>query len=188
MWYTLLFPFLLCSIWFLKNICLDRRAKLTSWLLIGGVWPAVLKTLCKKNKIKKIKTLCVSAQLCLTLCDPMDCSPAGSFVHGIFQAGILEWVPFHPPGDLLHPGLELESLVSPALAGRSFNISAKPGRPYKKHCFNPILYFTNKKSTLTNLNDLPKNWIQIWIEFSHLLWELQTLECRNLIISLHDFS
>ena len=30
--------------------------------------------------------------LCLTLCDPMDCSPPGSSVHGIFQAGILEWV------------------------------------------------------------------------------------------------
>ena len=29
---------------------------------------------------------------CLTLCDPMDCSPPGSTVHGIFQAIILEWV------------------------------------------------------------------------------------------------
>ena len=35
---------------------------------------------------------CVCAQLCLTLCDPMDCSPSGSSVHGIFQARILEWV------------------------------------------------------------------------------------------------
>ena len=26
------------------------------------------------------------------LCDPMDCSPPGSSVHGIFQAGILQWV------------------------------------------------------------------------------------------------
>ena len=32
------------------------------------------------------------AQLCLTLCDPMDCSLPGSSVHGIFQARILEWV------------------------------------------------------------------------------------------------
>ena len=31
-------------------------------------------------------------QLCLTLCDPMDCSLLGSYVHGIFQARILEWV------------------------------------------------------------------------------------------------
>ena len=32
------------------------------------------------------------AQLCLTLCDPMDCSLPGSSVHGIFQARVLQWV------------------------------------------------------------------------------------------------
>ena len=32
------------------------------------------------------------AQWCLTLRDPMDCSPAGSCVHGIFQARVLGWV------------------------------------------------------------------------------------------------
>ena len=31
------------------------------------------------------------AQLCLTLCDPTDCSLPGSSVHGIFQARVLEW-------------------------------------------------------------------------------------------------
>ena len=31
-------------------------------------------------------------QSCLTLCDPMDCSPPSSSVHGILQARILEWV------------------------------------------------------------------------------------------------
>ena len=31
-------------------------------------------------------------QVCPTLCHPMDCSPQGSFVHGILQARILEWV------------------------------------------------------------------------------------------------
>ena len=31
-------------------------------------------------------------QLRLTLCDPMDCSPPGSFVHGILQGRRLEWV------------------------------------------------------------------------------------------------
>ena len=31
-------------------------------------------------------------QSCLTLSDPMDCSPPGSSVHGILQARILEWV------------------------------------------------------------------------------------------------
>ena len=32
------------------------------------------------------------AQLCPTLCDPVDCSPLGSSVHGILPARILEWV------------------------------------------------------------------------------------------------
>ena len=32
------------------------------------------------------------AQSCPTLCDPMDCSPPGSSVHGVFRAWILEWV------------------------------------------------------------------------------------------------
>ena len=39
--------------------------------------------------------LCMYAQLfhlCPTLCDPMDCSPPSSSVHGILQARILEWV------------------------------------------------------------------------------------------------
>ena len=34
----------------------------------------------------------LAAQLCLTLCDPADCSSPGSSVHGILQAKILEWV------------------------------------------------------------------------------------------------
>ena len=36
--------------------------------------------------------LCLVNQSCLTLCDPMACSPPGSSVHGTLQARILEWV------------------------------------------------------------------------------------------------
>ena len=43
----------------------------------------------EKNK-RKVKVL--FAPLCPTLCNPMDCSPPGSSVHGILQARILEWV------------------------------------------------------------------------------------------------
>ena len=34
----------------------------------------------------------VGAQLCLTICNPVDCSPSGPSLHGIFQARILEWI------------------------------------------------------------------------------------------------
>ena len=40
-------------------------------------------------------------QLCLTLCDPMGCSPPGSSVYGILQARILEWVAVPSSRDLL---------------------------------------------------------------------------------------
>ena len=46
----------------------------------------------KKETIDKELLLCVHAQLWLTLCNPLDYSPSGSSVHGIFQARILEWV------------------------------------------------------------------------------------------------
>ena len=39
-----------------------------------------------------VSHLCVCAQSCPTLCNSLDCSPPGSSVHGILQAGILEWV------------------------------------------------------------------------------------------------
>ena len=38
----------------------------------------------------KVKSESEVAQLCPTLHDPMDCSPSGSSVHGIFQARVLE--------------------------------------------------------------------------------------------------
>ena len=40
----------------------------------------------------KVKSKSEVAQSCLTPSDPMDCSPPGSSVHGIFQARVVEWV------------------------------------------------------------------------------------------------
>ena len=39
----------------------------------------------------KVKSECEVAQLCPTLSNPMDCSPPGSSIHGIYQARVLEW-------------------------------------------------------------------------------------------------
>ena len=41
----------------------------------------------QKVKVKESEVI----QSCPTLCDPVDCSPPGSSVHGIFQARVLEW-------------------------------------------------------------------------------------------------
>ena len=67
----------------------------------------VLKLQCL-NHLERKKESEVT-QSCLTLCDPMDCSPPDSSIHGIFQARILEWVPFPSPGDLPYPGIEPRS-------------------------------------------------------------------------------
>ena len=62
---------------------------------------------------------------CPTLCDPLDCSPPGSFVHGILQARTLEWVAISfsrgssPPRDW--------TPIS-CLAGRFFT-TEPPGKP-----------------------------------------------------------
>ena len=44
------------------------------------------------SEIDKRKVKVLVTQSRLTLCDPMDCSPPGSSVHGILQARLLEWV------------------------------------------------------------------------------------------------
>ena len=59
---------------------------------------------------------CLVAQSGLTLRNLLNCSLQGSSVLGIFQARILEWLPFPPPEDLPDPGFEP---VSPALQADS---------------------------------------------------------------------
>ena len=65
-------------------------------------------------------------QSCLTLFDPMNCSPPGSSVHGILQARILSGSPL--PGDLPDPGNEPTSFVSRALQANSLP-TEPPGKP-----------------------------------------------------------
>ena len=65
------------------------------------------------------RAVCVQAQSlqsCLTLCDPMDCSPPGSSVHGILQARILEWVAMPSSRGSSQPSISYAS----ALAGWFF--------------------------------------------------------------------
>ena len=63
---------------------------------LGSFWSAFLSviSLCG-HAMPTMWALCMHAKLlplCLILCDPMDHSLPGSSVHGIFPAGILEWV------------------------------------------------------------------------------------------------
>ena len=59
--------------------------------------PVVTSQFTKQTySLQGAKTACLlrakSLQSCLTFCNPMDCGPPGSSVHGILQARVLEWV------------------------------------------------------------------------------------------------
>ena len=71
------------------------------------------------------------AQLCLTFCDPMDCNLPGSSVLGILQARTLDWVAISYSKGSSNPGIELASLMSPALAGEFFTTSTTWEAPLK---------------------------------------------------------
>ena len=61
-----------------------------------------------------------SLKSCPTLCNPMDCSPPGSSIHGISRQEYWSGLPCPPPGHLSDPGIGPASLMSPALTGGFF--------------------------------------------------------------------
>ena len=68
---------------------------------------------CKWRLVVVVVVCCLVAEFCLTLCHPMDCSPPGSSIHGIFQVRILDWVTisFSGGGGLPDPRIEPMSLT-----------------------------------------------------------------------------
>ena len=79
--------------------------------------------------------LCMHARSCPTLCDTMDCSLPGSFVRGIVQARILEWVAFSISRDLPDPGIEAVSPASLALQENSLHWATREAQHGYKHQF-----------------------------------------------------
>ena len=112
-------------------ICLYLFCILTFLLYLCTLATSVLEDLSKfflrLHECVRAKSL----QLCPTLCNPMDCSPPGSSVHGILQARTLEWVAMPSYRGSSQP----ESLTSPALAGSSLPL-VPPGKPYDHIVFH----------------------------------------------------
>ena len=74
-------------------------------------------------------TVCVLSHFShVRLCDPMDCSPPGSSVHGFSRQEYWSGMPCPPPRDLSDPGIEPASLASSALAD-GFFITSTTWRP-----------------------------------------------------------
>ena len=96
---------------FWQGKTIDRDSQVTGWQLlraVGGGWPQRRENFLGNGNILYLdydgsfpyciicqnifRSCCMHAQLWLILCDPIDCSPPGSSVHGILQARVLEWV------------------------------------------------------------------------------------------------
>ena len=93
---------------------------------LGLLLISYLKTLVRAGKTMKHTSLkhlkrnkVLVAKLYTTLCDPMDCSPPGSYVYGILQARTLEWVvlPFYRGSFRLSDGTQVS-----CIAGRFFTV------------------------------------------------------------------
>ena len=80
----------------------------------------------QKNSVRPqvVLDVHVCAQLCPTLCYPMDYSPPAPLFMEFSRQEYWSGLPFHAPGDLPDPGIEPMPLASPALAGRFFTTSA----------------------------------------------------------------
>ena len=91
-----------------------------------------------------IMMVCMHAkllQLCLVLCNPMDCSPSGSLVHGILQARLLMWIAMPSSRGSSWPRDRTCIPYSSCIAGWFFT-SEPPGRPSPVYIsFNFLSFF-----------------------------------------------
>ena len=109
--------------------------------------------------------MCVCAkslQLCLILCNPMNCSPSGFSVHEILQTRVLDWVAMLSSGGSSQPRIEPASLMSPSLAKGFFTTNATCEAPmlhifyhnFKNWVEHGILYTNVYSSFICNRQKL----------------------------------
>ena len=99
----------------------------------------------------KVKSESEVAQLCPSLSDPMDCSPPGSSVHGIFQARGLEWgaIAFSERRALAY---NLKNVQSHMMHSPGLNISGhKPTGKVDWRNLNKIVFYKKIKPMLPAL-------------------------------------
>ena len=114
------------------------------------------------------------AQSCPTLCDPMDCSPPGSSLHGILQARILEWVAISFSRGSSRPRDWTRVSLIP---GRRFNLWATREAQIKVML------------NLTWVKNLLKTWGELGVGVEERIFKYLKRFCNNYIqlikVSLH---
>ena len=154
----------------------------------------------KKKERKKISHIHTShfhrAMLShVWLWDLTDYSLPASSVHGIFQAGVLEWVPCPTLEDLSKPGIEPTSTVSPASTGGFFT-TQPPGYPHfrvlEMYIFNTPLYilrqilvFFPSPLTMPEEKELTYVWMDSILMVPHIKTGLLQNPLSILSVSVH---
>ena len=101
---------------------------------------------------RNVKSESEDAQSCPTLSDPMDCSPPGSSLHGIFQARVLEWGAI-----ALHKNTRWEKdLFSTILCESLIEPSINTGGPEKS-----FIHWSTKYFLSTSYHEQPFCWKQL---------------------------
>ena len=141
--------------------------------------------------------MCLVTESCPTLCDPMNCSPPGSSVHGILQARILEWTAISFSRNLLITLHRCEFWPD------SLHFAGQINLALLSHRFKAVS--TRKKATmsasegpqasLTFLHTGQRNcaltWVQFWLSRTssrhclHKLWEQERSSTGGVNSSMH---
>ena len=119
-----------------RSAVIGEGGKRDGWQITEDYWENentlhdVIMDICDYVKVKALVV-----QSCLSLCDPMDCSPSGSI--GFPRQEYWSRLPFPPPGALPDPGTEPLSPASPALWEDSLQCKS-PGKPICDYVFVQI--------------------------------------------------
>ena len=88
-----------------------------------------------------VHVFCSVAQSCLPLCDPMDCSPPGSSVHGVLQARILERVAISSSRRPSRPRVQTRVSCTSCIGGGFFTPNAT-SEALRLGYLHPMIVFT----------------------------------------------
>ena len=176
----------------LTGVCLDEDIHLylssSTWRLILCNWNinSAASSLTKTNyrAFQVLKVLVTRS--CLTLCNPMDCSPPYSPVHGILRARILEWVaipfsrvsPWPKPGS---PALQADYLLSEPPGSPRYQETSKRASPARvlSRVISLGLFLT-----IRMIVSLLSHWIKRLSVFCESPSIFQTIICYSIIFLL----
>ena len=101
---------------------------------IGGSWSLLIARagICVSGYMWVCVCVCARARAksCLTLCDPLDCSPPVSSVHGILQARILKWISISSFRGSSRPRNQTSISCISCITGGFFNPLSHQGSPW----------------------------------------------------------